>query len=319
MIPFSLRFAVAVMVWCPTTPALPDTATPVVPAASLAPGRTFRDCPQCPEMVVVPAGTFVMGDGDRQTARLGPQHRVRIARPFAVGRFEVTYGQWNACVADGRCPDDTWPLRPSGAARLNRDSPLLHRVPVTMVNWRDAKTYVAWLSRSTGKPYRLLSEAEWEYAARAGTTTRWFCGDDPSCLDGVAWYRANSRKRTLLVGSKRANAFGLYDVHGSLWEWVEDCWHPDYRGAPSDGSARTTGTTDETCDADHVLRGGSWDSTAWTLRIANRFGEYHTTSIFGIRVARDLSFHSSSRTVVGEHVTAVLHQVRRSGWATPNL
>ena len=256
----------------------------------MAPGTTFRDCPLCPEMVVVPAGAFVMGDGDRQTARLGPQHEVRIARPFAVRRFEVTYGQWQACVADGGCPGASQ-LESIGAARLKRDSPALNRVPVTMVSWRNAKAYVAWLTRITGKPYRLLSDAEWEYAARAGTTTRWFCGDDPSCLDGVAWYRANSGKRTHPVGSKRANAFGIHDVHGSLWEWVENCWHPDYRGAPSDGSAWTTDTTGKDCSefADHVLRGGSWASTAWTLRIANRFGNYHETSIFGIRVARDLA------------------------------
>ena len=278
MIPLSLRaaFVFAVMASCSATFAVADdrnaSATAGIPAAPMAPGATFRDCPRCPEMVVVPAGTFVMGDG---TDRLGPQHEVRISRPFAVGRFEVTYGQWKACVVDGVCRSH-YQLEYIGAA--------LDRVPVTMVHWRDAKTYVAWLTRITGKPYRLLSEAEWEYAARAGTTTRWFCGDDPSCLDGVAWYRANSGKRTHPVGSKRVNAFGLHDVHGSLWEWVEDCWHPDYRGTPSDGGAWTTDCSDS---GNHVLRGGAWSSTAWTLRIAKRFGDYGTALIFGIRVARD--------------------------------
>lgn len=281
------------MVSCFTSPALADdrnaSAKAGLPAAPMVPGTTFRDCPRCPEMAVVPAGTFVMGDGDRQSDRLGPQHEVRIARPFAVGRFEVTYGQWKACVADGACRSEDQ-LESTGRFGKRRDGQTVDAGPVTMVSWRHAKTYVAWLSRLTGKPYRLLSEAEWEYAARAGTTTRWFCGDDPSCLDGVAWYRANSGKRTHPVGSKRANAFGLHDVHGSLWEWVEDCWHPDYRGAPSDGGGWKTDTTGKVCSdfADHVLRGGAWSSTAWTLRIANRFGHSWHTSIFGIRVARDL-------------------------------
>jgi len=255
----------------------------------MAPGTIFRDCPRCPEMVVLPTGEFVMGNGDRQTARLGPRHEVRFTRPFAVGRFEVTYGQWKACVADGGCRGDDQ-LESIGRFGKRRDGQTVDVGPVTMVNWRHAKNYVAWLTRVTGKPYRLLSEAEWEYAARGGTTTRWFCGDDPSCLGGVAWYRANSDKRTHPAGSKRANAFGLHDVHGSLWEWVEDCWNPDYRGAPSDGSAWTTDTTGKVCadSADHVLRGGSWASTAWTLRIANRYGYSRHTSLFGIRVARDL-------------------------------
>ena len=138
----------------------------------------------------------------------------------------------------------------------------------------------------TGKAYRLLSEAEWEYAARAGTKTRWFCGADSSCLDAVAWYAANSGRKTYPVGSKRANPFGLHDVQGSLWEWVEDCWHPNYHGAPSDGSAWTSGGD---CSK-RVLRGGSWASTAWTLRIANRFGrsQWEDALNFGIRVARTL-------------------------------
>ena len=254
------------------------------------PGTTFQDCLRCPEMVVVPAGTFLMGDGDHRAARVGPSHEVRLGRAFAVGRFEVTYGQWKACVADGGCPGEN--QRESiGMFGKRRDGQTADLGPVTMVNWRDAKTYAAWLRRSTGKPYRLLSEAEWEYVARAGTTTQWFCGDDSSCLDGVAWYRANSGLRTHPVGSKRSNAFGLHDVHGNLWEWVQDCWNEDYRGAPSDGSAWTTNATGKPCSdfSHHVLRGGSWSSTAWTLRIANRFGQSHATSIFGVRVARDLA------------------------------
>lgn len=288
---FRYVFVLVALTSCLTTGTVAeqrDESPPApLPAGPLTPGTTFQDCPQCPEMVVVPPGTFLMGDGDRESARLLPQHEVRIARPFAVGRFEITTAQWDACVTDDRC------------RRIFHyfESINLGAGPVAKVTWHDAKTYVAWLSRITGKSYRLLSEAEWEYAARAGTATRWFCGDDPSCLESVAWYRGNSGKRTHPVGGKRANAFGLHDVHGSLWEWVQDCWHPDYRGAPSDGSARTTDGTGQVCSdfADHVLRGGAWSSTAWTLRIANRFGESASTSIFGIRVARDLHLPETGR------------------------
>ena len=263
------------------------TAFADIPPKPILPGTVFRDCPHCPEMVVVPAGSFVMGrQADDKTARLGPRHEVRIAQHFAAGRFEVTVAQWEACVADGAC-----------VRTGQRDSIRIHRLkgmesaglraPVTRTDWGDAKSYVEWLSHKTGKRYRLLSEAEWEYAARVGTTTPWFCGADASCLDEVAWYAANSGNLTHPVGAKRANAFGLHDVHGSLWEWVEDCWHPDYRGAPSDGSAWTTGGD---CSR-RVLRGGSWGSTAWTLRIANRFAERENgnTLVFGIRVARTLA------------------------------
>ena len=272
-------------------PTLPGEirVTPVadIQPKPILPGTVFRDCPQCPEMVVVPAGTFVMGrQADDRTPRLGPRHDVHIARPFAVGRFEVTFAQWKACVADGGCLQ----TRQWESIRIHRLKDMASaglRAPVTRTDWGDAKSYVEWLSHKTGKRYRLLSEAEWEYAARAGTTTPWFCGADASCLDEVAWYAANSGNLTHPVGAKRANAFGLHDVHGSLWEWVEDCWHPDYRGAPSDGSAWTTG---EECSR-RVLRGGSWGSAAWMLRIANRFAErkHRNALVFGIRVARTLA------------------------------
>ena len=268
-----------------------------------APGTIFRDCPLCPEMVVVPGGrSFIMGEVDDKTGRLGPRHEVRIPRPFAAGRFEVTLTQWETCVAKGGCRamgGNRWResiriygRRPSSSWMRDREylpedtSWIRLPVPVVRVDWRDAKAYVTWLSRMTGKAYRLLSEAEWEYAARAGTKTRWFCGSDSSCLDAVAWYAANSRRKTYPVGSKRANPFGLHDVQGSLWEWVEDCWHPNYHGAPSDGSAWTSRGD---CSK-RVLRGGSWASTAWTLRIANRFGQsqWRYALNFGIRVARTL-------------------------------
>ena len=271
-----------------------------IPWSRMAPGTTFRDCPLCPEMVVVPSGKFIMGEVDDKTGRLGPRHEARIPRAFAVGRFEVRLTQWETCVAEGGCREgykwrdsirvygrkpSTWWMHDRRYLPEDEDW-IRFPVPVVRVDWRDAKAYVAWLSRTTGHTYRLLSEAEWEYAARAGMKTRWGCGADPSCLDDVAWYAGNSRKLTYPVGSKRANAFGLHDVHGNLWEWVEDCWHPNYHGAPSDGSAWTSGGD---CSR-RVLRGGSWGSTAWTLRIANRFSvsSHRNALVFGIRVGRTL-------------------------------
>ena len=277
-----------------------DRSAPVALVSRHTPGAVFRDCPLCPEMVVVPAGKFIMGEVDDKTGRLGPRHEVHIPRPFAVGRFEVTLPQWQTCVVEGGCREGRqwresvriYGRKPSTRWMYDREYlPEDERwirlpVPVVNVHWKDAKAYVTWLSRMTGNTYRLLSEAEWEYVARAGTNTRWVCGGDPSCLDAVAWYAANSRNDTYPVGSKRANPFGLHDVHGSLWEWVEDCWHPNYHGVPSDGS---TWTSSGDCSR-RVLRGGSWGSTAWILRIANRFGQsqWRNALNFGIRVARTL-------------------------------
>ena len=172
----------------------------------------FLDCDVCPEMVVVPAGSFMMGsppgEADRELLDKGsesPLRWVTFARPFAVGKFEVTFAEWDACIAAGGCRH---------AARRSGLGPG-HKRPVINVSWDDiAKEYLPWLSRKTGKAYRLLTEAEWEYAARAGTTTR---------------------------TGRKANTFGLHDMHGNGWEWVQDCWNESYNGAPSDGSAWTTG------------------------------------------------------------------------------
>ena len=265
------------------------TAASDVQSKPVVPGSTFRDCDQCPEMAVVPAGVFVMGKINDKTGRLGPRHEVRIEKPFAIARFEVTFAQWETCVADKGCGGHrVWEsIRIYGR---KDDVKLRSRAPVVNIRWREARAYVGWLSRTTGRDYRLPSEAEWEYAARAGTTTQWFCGSDPSCLNEVAWYAANSSNETHPVGSKRANAFGLHDVHGNVWEWVEDCWHPNYRGAPSDGSAWTAGgdCSKPPIISRHVIRGGSWGSTAWMLRIANRFVQRRTTLNVGFRVARNL-------------------------------
>ncbi len=212
-------------------------------------GESFKDCPNCSEMVVVPAGSFVMGSPESE---LG-QHRVRIARPFAVGRFAVTFAEWDACEADGGCggymPGD------EGWGRDDR--------PVINVSWNDAKEYVEWLSKKTGKTYRLLSEAEREYVTRAGTTTPFWWGssittdqanyDGSVVLFGGGGQKGEDRQKTLPVKSFEPNPWGLYQVHGNVWEWVEDCWNENYHNAPADGSANTTGDCGR-----RVFRGGSW-------------------------------------------------------------
>ncbi|MBM3568336.1 MAG: formylglycine-generating enzyme family protein [Alphaproteobacteria bacterium] len=245
----------------PSAPPRPQPAQPVQPAvgqypAAPSPGQVIRDCPDCPEMVVVPAGRFTMGSPAGEQGRgydEGPQRQVSV-RSFALGKTEVTFAEWDACVNAGGCN-----TRPSdqGWGRGNR--------PVINVLWDDAKQYATWLSRRTGKQYRLPSEAEWEYAARAGTTTRFSCGDSDACLSEVAWYSANSGNRTQPVASKQANGFGLHDMHGNVWEWVEDCYKDSYSGAPSDGTARLAA---ESCL--RIFRGGSWFNGPGNARAAVR-------------------------------------------------
>ena len=210
-------------------------------------GEVFRDCPECPELVVVPPGSFEMGSPSGEANRdddEGPVHRVTFERPFAVGVYEVTFGEWDACVSGGGCggyrPDD------EGWGRGNR--------PVVNVSWDDVKAYVDWLTGKTGEEYRLLSEAEWEYVARAGTRTAYWWGDDFGQNRANCHGCGDSYRPTAPVGSFSANPFGLHDVHGNVWEWVEDCWNDSYDGAPSDGSAWESGNCER-----RVLRGGSWD------------------------------------------------------------
>ena len=240
-------------------------------------GTKFRDCPECPELVVVPSGSYEMGS-ERGYGIEKPVHEVRIGYPFAVGVYEVTFGEWEACVSGGGC----------GGYRPSDEGWGRGRRPVINVSWEDAKAYVGWLSGETGEGYRLLSESEWEYVARAGTVTEYWWGD------GIGRNRTNcdgcgSRwdgKQTAPVGSFSANGFGLHDVHGNVWEWVEDCWNASYAGAPSDGSAWTRGD----CGG-RVLRGGSWSYPPWFLRSADRY-RYSTGdrySVSGFRVARTLT------------------------------
>ena len=241
-------------------------------------GRRFRDCVDCPEMVVVPSGSFTMGSPSSESYRdddEGPRHLVNIAYPLAVGVYEVTFAEWEACVSDGGCgghrPDD------EGWGRGNR--------PVINVSWKDAQSYVRWLSARTGHRYSLLSESEWEYVARAGTTTAYSWGDN------IGWNRANcdgcgSRwddEQTARVGSFSANGWGVHDMHGNVWEWVEDCWNGSYVGAPADGSAWESGDCGR-----RVMRGGSWYGIPRYLRSAYRYGNttgYRYLSL-GFRIVR---------------------------------
>jgi formylglycine-generating enzyme required for sulfatase activity len=249
----------------------------------LNPGTVFKDCDACPEMVVIPAGSFTMGSPASEPGRYGdehPQHQVTISRQFAAGKFEVTFDEWDACVRESGCghfPSD------SGWVRGRR--------PVTNVSWDDAKQYVQWLSRKTGRNYRLLTEAEWEYVARAGTTTAFSFGStltpQQANYHTEEFYAdhpaAVSRGQTVPVGSYAPNAFGVYDVHGNVWEWTEDCWNANYSGAPTNGSAWVAGD----CFL-RVLRGGSWSSGPWALRSAFRslFIASSRSTDYGFRLAR---------------------------------
>ena len=246
---------------------------------SLRPKEIFKECVNCPEMVVVPAGEFMMGSPSNEVGRVsneGPVHKVTIANPFAVGKFELTFDEWDACAAHGDCDSH---ISAGGWGR--------GRQPVINVSWYDAIGYVAWLSRITGQPYRLLTEAEWEYAARAGATTRYSFGDDVAALGKYAWSNANSGGKPHPVGEKEPNAFGLYDMHGNVWEWVQDCYEGNYNQAPANGSANMI----EGCEI-RPLRGGSWAHPPLNLRATKRnwsFGAAFRDYGLGFRVGRTLT------------------------------
>ncbi|MEZ5785098.1 MAG: formylglycine-generating enzyme family protein [Xanthobacteraceae bacterium] len=241
-------------------------------AGGRLPGETFRDCPECPEMIVVPAGDFSMGSAETPLER--PIHHVNIPRPFAIGRREVSFAEWDQCVAAGACRHN-----PSDRGWGRGDNPVLD------ISWDDAQAYLSWLSEKTGRKYRLPTEAEWEYAARAGTTTPFWWGRDAK--DGAAncvGCGPGSQRRTVPTASFRPNAFGLYDTSGNMAEWVEDCWNDDYGGAPKDGSAWTSGQ----CNL-RVLRGGSFANNASLARSAARFRYDKDVRYFanGFRVVSD--------------------------------
>jgi len=247
----------------PTPPTVPE-------AGSRGPARAFRDCDTCPEMVVLPAGEFEMGSGESEgDADERPLHRVRVPG-FAMGRYEVTQGQWKSLMGSN----------PSGFKACGDDC------PVEQVTWNDAQSFVRKLNqvvsgREDG-PYRLPSEAEWEYACRGGVRQRYCGSDDPA---RVAWYQKNTRAETQKVGGKAPNGFGLHDMSGNVWEWVQDCWNPNYAGAPTDGSAWSR----DGCSA-RLFRGGSWSNPPPYLRAAERFKNEPSKRVvlLGFRVARSL-------------------------------
>jgi len=268
-------------------------------AQDKAPGSTFRDCDHCPEMVVIPAGEFVMGSTQKESGHSDekPQHTVTIAKPLAVGKTEVTFAQWDACTAAGACPK----AADDGYGRDN--------YPAINVSWNDAQAYVAWLSKETGASYRLLSESEFEYAMRAGTTTPWFWGEaeaswgsSKACEYANLHDEAGKEAHPMYVWSHhecndgygenaptaqyKPNGFGLYDMNGNVREWVADCHQQGYAGAPSDGSVRAH----EGACATRVVRGGAWVDGAATARSAYRYAEAEDFRNYqvGFRVAREL-------------------------------
>ena len=252
----------------------PEVAKPAAPEpAAAAPQSVTRDCPQCPEMVLVLAGVFEMGSTELFDFE-APVHQVSIRKAFYIGQREVTYEEWDACIAEGGCkqrPDDR------GLGRARR--------PVTDIDWDDAKGYTAWLSQRTGHAYRLPTESEWEYVARAGTTTSYPWGrtvekDRANCIGCTS----DPVKRAIDTGSFQPNAFGIYDMAGNAAEWVEDCWNDNYRGAPTDGSAWTKPLCRE-----RVLRGGSFNNDPRYLRSAARFKYDHDVRFYtnGFRVVRE--------------------------------
>jgi formylglycine-generating enzyme required for sulfatase activity len=290
------------------------------------PGRTFRDCADCPEMVVIPAGKFAMGSTDADSARdlaavtgtfvefarrmakdafarEHPQHEVTIDHPFALGKYLVTRGEFAAFAretgysSDGPCliqveqgyqtPSDSGWQNP-GFIQTDRD-------PVVCVNWKDAQAYVVWLNRKLPDQgtaaqrgsYVLPTEAQWEFAARAGTQTARWWGDpigtaNADCIGcGSQW----DNIKPAPVGIFRSNVFGLYEMMGNTFEWTEDCWNEDYLGAPRDGGSRTDGNCNQ-----RVVRGGSWASNSFTVRSAARskFNDLQRANFIGFRVAKVL-------------------------------
>lgn len=264
-------------------------------------GDVFRDCEVCPDMVVVPAGSFMMGSLDSETAVHGdekPQHRVTIGYTFAVGVYEVMFDEWHACVRRGGCDE----YEPGGEGS---DS---GRLPMVGVSWEDAWRYADWLTMHTGEQYRLLSEAEWEYAARAGTVSpypvpgtlgrygapRTLC-EHAHLGEATARYAGcpdplnrPAGNHPAVAGSYRPNGFGLYDMAGNVWEWVDDCYYDSYLGAPTDGGARDGRASDVAGCIFRVLRGSSWHNFPVSFRSAARFRRWAADRFddTGFRVAR---------------------------------
>jgi formylglycine-generating enzyme required for sulfatase activity len=249
------------------------SAPPPAKAATAAVGEV-KDCPACPTLVSLPPGSFTMGSNSSDPSEK-PAHPVSIKAPFAIGKYEVTVEQWNACVEAGACP------------RVSSDPKVPRTAPVRDVSWDDAQAYLQWLGKVSGKAYRLPTEAEWEYAARGGTASKYWWGDGmqpgkANCKEcGDPWRQEGPAD----VGSFAANPYGLHDMNGSVWEWVGDCWHTSYKGAPDDGSA----WEEKNCGS-RVIRGGSWREGGSYMMSTTRFkydaGVRHSQN--GFRVARDV-------------------------------
>mgnify|MGYP003385321978 CR=1 FL=1 len=273
---------------------------------------TFKDCPSCPEMIVIPAGSFDMGS-DKNSDEM-PVHRITLPS-FALSKTEVTRAQYGEFVNETKYDAGTcWAVNEAGMVeeRVGRNSGDFNfrknlvgdrrfdNSPVSCVNWFDAKVYVKWLSEKTGKNYRLPSEAEWEYAARAGTTTSRYWGNDvgqnnANCSDCVTkWDGSDSPwigGVASPVGSFKSNAFGLYDMLGNLWEWTEDTYHNDYKGAPTDGSAWVQVTSGQERSVGRVIRGASWKNNSLFMTATYRLGSAEVRRDehkAGIRLARTL-------------------------------
>jgi formylglycine-generating enzyme required for sulfatase activity len=249
-------------------PAGPESPTPTGPVAAI------KDCPACPVLLALNPVPFTMGSNTSDPSER-PAHKVAIKSPFAVGKYEVTVDQWNACVQASVCPSI-----PSAATAGGN-------LPMRDVSWDEAQLFLKWLSGLSGRSYRLPTEAEWEYAARGGTATKHWWGDhmkdgNTSCKGCGQPWNADSPPP---VGSFTGNPFGFFDMNGSVWEWVADCWHSSYKGAPGDGSAWNGAS----CQA-RVIRGGSWREDASYMLSTTRF-KYDAgvrQSQNGFRVARTL-------------------------------
>jgi formylglycine-generating enzyme required for sulfatase activity len=254
----------------PASPVAADEKPAPLPASAKG---EIKDCPTCPVLVGIPAGSFNMGSNSSDPSEK-PAHQVALRKPFAIGKYEVTVDQWNACAASGACPRTGEANRPGNT-------------PIRDVSWDEAQLYLKWLSTAGGQSYRLPTEAEWEFAARGGSTTRFWWGDQmqkgkANCKDcGEPWQDGGPAP----VGSFAPNQFGLHDMNGSVWEWVQDCWHNTYKGAPTDGHA-----WDEANCRVRVIRGASWRDGASYMPSTTRF-KYDSAvrqSQNGFRVARDV-------------------------------
>jgi formylglycine-generating enzyme required for sulfatase activity len=294
-------------IWLTATVKAQSPATPPRPTGAL-----FRDCSSCPEMVVLPAGSFTMGSTMKDkswAANHGaslesvsdesPQHTVSL-RSFALGKYQVTRGEYAAFVRDTAYPAGDgcgvdsykWDKQP-GLSWRSPGFEQSDRDPVVCVSWQDAHAFIAWLNGKVARsssmkgdgPYRLPSESEWEYAARAGTSTRFWWGNEDTGASDHAWYKGNAGAKTQPVGLKPANAFGLHDMVGNVWQWTEDCYADTYANASANGSANET-----PANCMRVDRGSSWLYPAWLLRSATRERNPpdFRDAIMGFRLARTL-------------------------------